>query len=240
MDQPTFVNRKQKRYARRTALSTPVPAYSRGIHVLTGRRASRVSKTFIFDTWVGPVDPERPLRNSFLFLRVFVSQVFCTKFYKMAHNKPGPSYINATDKSASDIIQSWMEKSETDEDNYNNTSRIQIPETAHSEDEFFNNEDSDYYVESDHDTNSLISSDSDDDLLQQDTVQKIRGYYYGKNKFKWAKSEPTKNVRTVSHNIIKIPYIRSSTRREESFTPLEAFQLIFDENILKNNSEMDK
>nr|CAI5830105.1 unnamed protein product [Callosobruchus analis] len=43
-------------------------------------------------------------------------------------------------------------------------------------------------------------------------------YYYGRNRFKWSRKEPTRNVRTRAHNIVILPSVRSHV--EKSSSPL--------------------
>nr|CAI5837025.1 unnamed protein product [Callosobruchus analis] len=44
------------------------------------------------------------------------------------------------------------------------------------------------------------------------------GFYYGRNRFKWCRKKPTRNVRTRAHNIVILPsvrsHVKSNTKRE--------------------------
>lgn len=104
-------------------------------------------------------------------------------------------------------------------------------------------ESGDNYIESDHDSVSemdvsdcenpnedancmenIQSSDSASDIPES---EKTGQYFYGKGKkkkFKWAKAEPVRNVRTLAHNIIRLPMARN---QPEGNMPSQFFHRMF-------------
>ncbi|KAK9752458.1 hypothetical protein QE152_g4181 [Popillia japonica] len=93
-------------------------------------------------------------------------------------------------------------------------------------------------IASDHETASELSGNESDD---QDAMQVIetgkdsdvsdpgKKYMYGKNRYKWAATEPTRNVRTPAHNILKLPGNRNALPIIEA---LKTWQQIFSQDIL--------
>lgn len=56
--------------------------------------------------------------------------------------------------------------------------------------------------EAEHDPETISSEDEEESVNSNN-------YYYGKNRFKWSKKEPTRNVCIGTHNIIVLPSMRS-------------------------------
>lgn len=90
-------------------------------------------------------------------------------------------------------------------------------------------------IESDHssDTEQELSEDeveifSETEFSEEEEEEEHDehgNYYYGKNRFKWSKKEPTRNVRTPAHNIVLLPSISSHV--EKSSNPVYYFNKMF-------------
>lgn len=67
-----------------------------------------------------------------------------------------------------------------------------------------------------------------------DEANQVRAnYYYGKNRYKWAKTAPKKDVRIPAHNLVMhLPGLKGPARIKSPSTPYEAWQLLFTEDIL--------
>ncbi|KFM73858.1 PiggyBac transposable element-derived protein 4, partial [Stegodyphus mimosarum] len=96
--------------------------------------------------------------------------------------------------------------------------------------EFSDESSNDEVNESEHDTNSEISADENEDPCSPSTSD----FFIGKNEFKWSIQEPNKAVRTRSHNIIlQLPGLKSAARIGPKVDPEGAWNLLFDESILR-------
>lgn len=58
-----------------------------------------------------------------------------------------------------------------------------------------------------------------------------KNYFYGKNRFKWAKKEPVRNVSSPLYNAFRLPVVRRDARTLDA-SPLSAFNKIFDDEII--------
>nr|CAI5836442.1 unnamed protein product [Callosobruchus analis] len=59
-------------------------------------------------------------------------------------------------------------------------------------------------------------------------------YFYGKSRYKWSRDPPTRDRRTPAHNIVThLPGLRGSARLTNPTTPLQAWQLLFTDEILE-------
>lgn len=71
-----------------------------------------------------------------------------------------------------------------------------------------------------------ISSDPEE-------VNQTGNYYYGKNRYKWAKNPPKRDVRTPAHNLVThLPGLKGPARLRNPSTPYEAWQVLFTHEIL--------
>lgn len=68
----------------------------------------------------------------------------------------------------------------------------------------------------------------------EDDDEDDRNYYYGKNRFKWSSAEPRREIRTLAHNILRLPAIRIPQTEGKNFEPLTAWKLIFDDFMLQS------
>nr|CAI5849827.1 unnamed protein product [Callosobruchus analis]CAI5855842.1 unnamed protein product [Callosobruchus analis]CAI5859922.1 unnamed protein product [Callosobruchus analis]CAI5869836.1 unnamed protein product [Callosobruchus analis]CAI5870482.1 unnamed protein product [Callosobruchus analis] len=99
------------------------------------------------------------------------------------------------------------------------------------------NDEDDQCEESEHDSASTISLS--DEESSEGGVEDLEGvesnnYFYGKNRFKWAKKAPSRFVRTPQHNIIvQLPGLRGEARAEDSATPEKVWSLLFDEEVIE-------
>lgn len=60
-------------------------------------------------------------------------------------------------------------------------------------------------------------------------------YFYGKNRYKWAKNEPRRDVRTAACNVIRthLPGLKGQARLANLLTPYDAWRLLFTDDILE-------
>ncbi|KAK9708169.1 hypothetical protein QE152_g27385 [Popillia japonica] len=93
--------------------------------------------------------------------------------------------VNVTDPNFEECVLRWFDESDVEfsDQDRDSASNISI-ENA---------------IASDHET-AMIETGEDSDV--SDPGKK---YMYGKNRYKWAATEPTRNVRTPAHNILKLP-----------------------------------
>lgn len=96
----------------------------------------------------------------------------------------------------------------------------------------------DTWIASDHETASEQEIDSSEDVSDVedmesdgslDQANNERRYFYGKNRFKWSKIEPARNVRTPQHNIIRIPIAR--VQIDDIQNPLCFFNKLFSQDM---------
>ncbi|CAH1979595.1 unnamed protein product [Acanthoscelides obtectus] len=137
-----------------------------------------------------------------------------------------PNRVRFTDPNFEETVQRWFE--ECDEDF---SDQDADPES---------NITSENAITSDHETTSELSySASDDDGREEtqvieseedsETSEPVNRYFYGKNRYKWAATEPTRNVRTPAHNILKLPGNKNAL---PSIEPVDAWRKIFSDDIL--------
>lgn len=139
----------------------------------------------------------------------------------MSDNK---SKVKSTDPNFEETVQRWFDECDSDFSDQDCDSE--------------SNSATGNPITSDHETASELSDNESDD---QDDMQAIESeeesdasvpskkYFYGKNRFKWSTTEPTRNVRTPAHNILKLPGNKNALPKIE---PLEAWQKIFSHDIL--------
>ncbi|KAK9716820.1 Transposase IS4 [Popillia japonica] len=64
--------------------------------------------------------------------------------------------------------------------------------------------------------------------------QGASSYFYGKNRFKWAKNPPRRDGRTPAHNIVThLPGLKGPARLANPQSPLQAWKLLFTDEILE-------
>ncbi|XP_055918547.1 piggyBac transposable element-derived protein 4-like [Eupeodes corollae] len=101
----------------------------------------------------------------------------------------------------------------------------------HSENDFSDSGE-EFLLTSDHDSNSDLSEDEEEDEAEAEVIEEnTSGYFYGKNRFKWARAPPARNARVRSHNIIRLPGTTSRARPIDPYNPKESFEKIFDVDI---------
>lgn len=94
---------------------------------------------------------------------------------------------------------------------------------------------------SDHltDSEQEIDEENEEITYEHAEEEKEAGYYYGRNRFKWSRKEPTRNVRTPAHNIVILPSVRSHVQKSSS--PLYYFDALFSSEmydiIIKKTNE---
>ncbi|CAK1598011.1 unnamed protein product [Parnassius mnemosyne] len=141
----------------------------------------------------------------------------------MASNR---QVVSVDQPNAESILLDWL----NDEDCTDDESQSLEPSRAVIEELLSDSEDD--CIPSDHDSDSEYSVDSDDeDVLTSGESTK---YYYGKNRFKWSSEPPSRNIRTQSHNILRLPSNQNDLVTENGpISPLDAFQLIFDNQMIE-------
>lgn len=73
----------------------------------------------------------------------------------------------------------------------------------------------------------------DENASDCEVVGQTGNYYYGKNRYKWAKNAPQKSVRRPAHNLVMhLPGLKGRAQVTNPSTPYEAWQLLFIEDIL--------
>lgn len=83
-----------------------------------------------------------------------------------------------------DVLEQWL-NAELGSDYHENSDSGRDTANSRSDNEFSDN-DEDFVLESDHDSNSEISGNEDE--CEERETSNLPEYYYGKNRFKWAKS----------------------------------------------------
>ncbi|CAH2000010.1 unnamed protein product [Acanthoscelides obtectus] len=134
-----------------------------------------------------------------------------------------PNRVRFTDPNFEETVQRWFE--ECDEE-------FSDPDADPE-----SNITSENTITSDHETGSELSYSASDDDGQDvtesgedsETSEPVKKYFYGKNRYKWASTEPTRNVRTPAHNILKLPGNKNALPNIE---PVNAWRKIFSEDIL--------
>lgn len=148
----------------------------------------------------------------------------------MASNSRNIRSINTLDENAPSVISNWLEHLEESAEDEEKEEDI----ASHVPNDMFSDDEDAEYIPSDHNTDSEESATSDATCeLEGDTdISDIPNYYYGKNRFKWSSNQPSRNVRTPSHNILRLPSIRRNNN-SELLDPVDAFQLIFDDRMME-------
>lgn len=126
--------------------------------------------------------------------------------------------VKATDSNFEDTLLKWFDEPDSD---YSD-------QDCHPK----GNVDEDGAILSDHETCSELShgeSEEENETEVMETEEDYTRYYYGKNRYKWAVTEPTRNVRTLAHNILKLPGNKYVNKNIE---PIDAWKKIFSQDIL--------
>lgn len=132
--------------------------------------------------------------------------------------------IKTTDPNFEECVQKWIEEcdsdcSDLDGDPDSNITVENVVSSDHETASELSGDDSDYQEE-------MQITESEDD---EDTTEPGTKYFYGKNRYKWAAAEPTRNVRTPAHNLLKLPGNKNASSK---IVPLEAWQTIFSQDML--------
>ena len=114
------------------------------------------------------------------------------------------STVRALDDDFEEVCTNWYNEANSDisDDEVEEENCIHSDHLTDSEQEMSENE-------AEHDQ-EMISSEDEEECIDSSN------YYYGKNRFKWSKKEPTRNVRTPAHNIIVLPSMRSHVEKSDS------------------------
>lgn len=134
--------------------------------------------------------------------------------------------INLLEQNAESVVLDWLrhdDEGSSDAEQEQPTQHERLPNDFLSDSE-------DGCIASDHESDSECSLHTSDEEAQ-DSGENAR-YYYGKNRFKWSTDPPSRNVRTQSHNILRVPSVRNAVVENGQLSPLESFQLIFDAKML--------
>lgn len=137
-----------------------------------------------------------------------------------------PVRVRFTDPNVEGTLQRWLDESDE--------------EFSDQEGDLESIISTENFITSDHETASELSfnaSDVDDQEKIQDieneeesdTTEPLKKYFYGKNRYKWAATEPRRNVRIPAHNILKLPGNKNALPKID---PVTAWQQIFSEDIL--------
>lgn len=125
--------------------------------------------------------------------------------------------ISTKDSCFDEKIKLWLEEELSDTENISD-----IDNSDHEED---------VIVESEHDSVSEQSCESDcEQLMSFDSTLERKKFFYGKGRYKWSKEEFPKNVRTPSHNILKIPFTKKDFR--ETLSHFSSFNMVFSDEML--------
>lgn len=135
----------------------------------------------------------------------------------MASSKPGTSkQVNVLDSNFDEIVMKWYDSDNSDVEPEENEYIVSEHESA-SEQEV-SDDDSNYKPCDETQKMDVSSGDSDGENSSNDELdsyhvgnrneEKVKKYYYGKNRFKWSTKEPTRNIRTLAHNIVRLPAVR--------------------------------
>lgn len=92
--------------------------------------------------------------------------------------------------------------------------------------------DENFCNESSHSSDTEISESDNEDTC--DSNNRCSQYYYGKNRFKWSSIEPTRNVKTPSHNIVRLPAVRSFAKLPDIADLQSYWSLLFTDEMLQN------
>ena len=123
--------------------------------------------------------------------------------------------VNVFDENFEKTVLEWY--NEIDEENSDiepdESILIDSDHESESEQELSDSDDPEYNVEGEY---NLESDNETEDLIDNtptlnannDQRKKKENFWFGKNRFKWSKAEPTRNVRTPARNMAILPRTR--------------------------------
>lgn len=129
---------------------------------------------------------------------------------------PGPSgrkrrIVKGSNEDFEQVITAWLAEEESDCSEIESCGDDFVPK------------------QSDHDSNTETSESSESEV--EEKCPSEANYYYGKNKYKWAKTSPNPAVRTAKHNIVlRLP--SSKLTKEEKKEPFCIWKKIISQEIL--------
>lgn len=133
--------------------------------------------------------------------------------------------IRTDDPNFAEVVQRWWREVDEDNSDAETDENIHIDSDHDTESEQELDEDTDEENLEQPETDDESSSETEDQDEEQPTTQHEKAYFYGKNRFKWSKVEPTRNVRVSAHNIIRLPHSRLNA--EDVDNPISSFHRLF-------------
>lgn len=85
---------------------------------------------------------------------------------------------------------------------------------------------------SDHDSDSEFEIDSEEEGEPEGNIDEGANYFYGRNRYKWSKSPPAASRTRASNIVIHLPGLKGPAANAPPKSPLEAWSLLFSEDIL--------
>lgn len=160
-------------------------------------------------------------------------------------NKPGPSKgVKFGDPDYDATLMQWYEEDScrsSDVDNVDEDFYMESEDTvpdllseSETEEEFINNTKKQHeYLE------EGLEEELEEELEEvfeeprnSDTSKSSKNYY-GKNRYKWSRQEPTRHVRTPSHNlIVHLPGLRQPAKIQEYNNPQKVWNLLFSDDMI--------
>ena len=144
--------------------------------------------------------------------------------------------VNVFDENFEKTVLEWY--NEIDEENSDiepdESILIDSDHESESEQELSDSDDPEYNVEGEY---NLESDNETEDLIDNtptlnannDQRKKKENFWFGKNRFKWSKAEPTRNVRTPARNMVILPRTRLIVN--DSKDSLEFFNKLFSDEM---------
>lgn len=140
--------------------------------------------------------------------------------------------VNLLQENAGFILQEWLQYDD-EETNHEEQEQPGILTNVNNriEPNDWLSDSKDDYIPSDHDSNSECSPATSD--TEEVGTGETANYFYGRNRFKWSKTPPVRNVRTQSHDILRVPSASMATIENVVLSPMETFQLIFNSQMIE-------
>lgn len=133
--------------------------------------------------------------------------------------------ISVLDPDFEKIVTQWYEDIETDNSDTETDANV-YQESEHETASEQEHSDSDDDLECIPDNHNVIESEDEITDTDDNTItKKKQNNFYGKNRYKWSKKEPTRNVRVPAHNIIRLPVARVDV--DDETNPLLFFNKLF-------------
>lgn len=137
--------------------------------------------------------------------------------------------VNVLDDDAASVVNNWLQDMDERDSEQEDESDLPLNQPRRLECNDVVSESEDDCIPSDHDSDSECSATSDDD---ENINTEPQNYYYGKNRHKWARIPPSRNSRTPSHNILRIPSVANAVFENGPLSSLETFLLIFNGEMI--------